>query len=74
MPIPIGIDLGTTFSVIACYRNNRVEIISDGHSKRLIPSLVYYDPESGETFVGHLAYAKSPEFPPNMLRGIRKYR
>lgn len=69
MPYPVGIDLGTTFSAIACYRNDRVEVISDGYRKRLIPSVVYYDPVSGEVSVGKMALYKSREYPLNLLRG-----
>lgn len=69
MPTPIGIDLGTTYSVIGCYRNDRVEIISDSFGKRLIPSMAYYDPTTGEVSVGHLAYDKSRICPPNLLKG-----
>lgn len=73
MPTPIGIDLGTTFSVIACYRKDRVEIISDRFSQRLVPSMVYYNPVSGETCVGRKAYNDSRQCPPNLLRGTIKF-
>lgn len=70
MPTPIGIDLGTTFSVIACFQNEKVEVISDTYRRRLIPSMVYYDPTSGEVSVGSMAYDKYPECPSNFVKGI----
>lgn len=70
MLIPVGIDLGTTFSVIACYRNDRVEIISDGYGQRVIPSVVYYEPGTGKVFVGREAYENSTRCPLNLIKGI----
>lgn len=65
----IGIDLGTTFSCIACYRNDRVEIIPDQHGRCHIPSFVYIDPNNGEVSVGNIAYDLSAQYPKNLLRG-----
>lgn len=69
MPTPIGIDLGTTSSIIACYRNGRPEIISDSFSKRSIPSVVFYDPETGYPSVGQLASLQSPKCLKNLIIG-----
>lgn len=69
MPTPIGIDLGTTFSLIACYKDERVEILSDSYERGLIPSMVYYDPDNGEVSVGRMAEDKSPECPSNFIKG-----
>ncbi|MFH0902518.1 MAG: Hsp70 family protein [Pseudomonadota bacterium] len=50
----VGIDLGTTNSVVATVRNNRVEVIPDAHGHRLHPSVVAFVP-NGDILVGHAA-------------------
>ena len=41
-PRPIGIDLGTTHSLVACVRNERPETITDCDNEALLPSVVAY--------------------------------
>ena len=38
----IGIDLGTTNSCVAIWRNNNLEIIPDDYGNRTVPSYVAY--------------------------------
>jgi len=40
--VAVGIDLGTTHSVIAISRNQQVEVIKDEHGHSIIPSVVAY--------------------------------
>ena len=44
----VGIDLGTTNSVVAWTdQNGRTEIIAGPEGSRIVPSVVYFDPEGG---------------------------
>src|SRR5687768_648069 len=50
----VGIDLGTTNTVVACVRDGRVHVMSDEQGRRLLPSVVSFHP-NGEILVGHPA-------------------
>jgi molecular chaperone DnaK len=50
----VGIDLGTTNTVVACVRGERVHVLADEAGRRLLPSVVSFSP-SGEVLVGHAA-------------------
>ena len=50
----IGIDLGTTNSLVACFRNGKAEIIPNRLGKNLTPSVVSVD-SKGTVYVGRSA-------------------
>ena len=50
----IGIDLGTTNSLAACYRNGKTEIIVNRLGKKITPSIVSID-DNGHILVGETA-------------------
>lgn len=50
----IGIDLGTTNSLVACFRNGKAEIIPNRLGKHLTPSVISVTP-SGTVYVGETA-------------------
>lgn len=50
----IGIDLGTTNSLVACFRNGKAEVIPNRLGKHLTPSVVSVD-ENGTVYVGETA-------------------
>ncbi len=50
----IGIDLGTTNSLAACFRNGKVEIIPNRLGKKLTPSIVSVD-ENSQVLIGETA-------------------
>jgi len=51
----IGIDLGTTNSLAACYRNGQAELIPNRLGGRLTPSVVSVDAGTGTVYVGETA-------------------
>uniref|UniRef100_A0A6U4JUT1 Uncharacterized protein n=1 Tax=Hemiselmis andersenii TaxID=464988 RepID=A0A6U4JUT1_HEMAN len=53
-PGVVGIDLGTTYSVIALFHNGSVEVVPDSQNKNLTPSVVAF-PSHGGVLVGHEA-------------------
>jgi molecular chaperone DnaK len=54
MAAAIGIDLGTTNTVVAVVVDGIATTLEDEHGRRLIPSIVSFD-ESGNTIVGEMA-------------------
>jgi molecular chaperone DnaK len=51
----IGIDLGTTNSVVAVMEGGEATVISSSEGGRLIPSVVAVNPKTGERVVGQVA-------------------
>lgn len=41
--IPVGIDLGTTFSCIGIYRDGKVEIVPDENGSTITPSVISFN-------------------------------
>lgn len=68
---PIGIDLGTTFSSAAVYRNGRTEIIPNKDGHRLTPSYIFYNPNNLNVAVGTTADDLGIRDIPNLLFDIQ---
>ncbi len=66
----VGIDLGTTNSLVATVRNNRAETLSDIDGRVLLPSVVRYTQEG--VVVGHEAKAAAAIDPLNTLISIKR--
>jgi len=64
---PVGIDLGTTNSCVAWWKDGHVEIIAGDQGKRTTPSYVAYAEEEEEPLVGHGAKYQARFDPQNTL-------
>jgi molecular chaperone DnaK len=67
----VGIDLGTTNSEIALYRNGRPEILADQQGRKILPSVVGLT-ETGELLVGEEARNQLLLHPDRTVRSIKR--
>jgi molecular chaperone DnaK len=67
----VGIDLGTTNSEIALYRNGRPEILADEQGRKILPSVVGLT-ETGELLVGEEARNQWLLYPDRTVRSIKR--
>lgn len=68
----VGIDLGTTNSLVAVARNTRPEILPDELGRRLVPSVVSLD-ENGRFLVGHEARNRLESHPLDTVYSIKRF-
>jgi molecular chaperone HscA len=71
-PRPIGIDLGTTNSLVAYVSNERPLAIADCDLQVLVPSVVAYLPD-GETVVGRRAAQLASEHPRDTIVSVKRF-
>ncbi len=71
-PRAIGIDLGTTNSLVAYVKNDRPVAIKDCDQFSLLPSVVHYGP-SGEVIVGRHAQRLAPEHPRETIVSVKRF-
>ena len=67
----VGIDLGTTNSEIAVYRDGRPEVLADEHGRRVLPSVVGVS-ETGDLLVGEDARNQFVLYPERTVRSIKR--
>ena len=68
----VGIDLGTTNSLVATVRSGTPETLLDNEQQHLLPSVVHYG-TAGEVTVGRSAYAQSSSDPLNTLISVKRF-
>ena len=70
--IAVGIDLGTTHSLVATVRSSSAEVIADAQGRPLLPSVVRYF-KDGRTDVGYDARAAQADDPANTIVSVKRF-
>jgi Fe-S protein assembly chaperone HscA len=70
-PRVVGIDLGTTNSLVAYMKNDQPRIIAGPDGDPLLPSIVYYGPD-GEVLVGQEARAHLFDSPERTVYSVKR--
>src|SRR5687767_8308787 len=73
MPKVIGIDLGTTNSVVAVMEGGAPVVIPNAEGSRLTPSVVAVNPKTGERMVGQVAKRQAITNPDNTIFSIKRF-
>src|SRR5678815_5061163 len=68
----IGIDLGTTNSVVAIMEGKEPKVIANEEGARLTPSVVAFD-EKGEVLVGQIARRQAITNPENTVFSSKRF-
>lgn len=71
MPKAVGIDLGTTNSVVAIVQGGEPEVLLNSEGSRLTPSIVAFT-KTGERLVGDLAKRQAVLNPERTIRSIKR--
>ncbi|MDI7250491.1 MAG: Hsp70 family protein, partial [Bacillota bacterium] len=67
----VGIDLGTTNSVVAAIREGRPRVLTTPEGERLLPSVVGLSPE-GDLLVGHPARNQYVLYPERTIKSVKR--
>ncbi len=70
--LAVGIDLGTTNSLVAAMRNSIAVVLNDTDGNALLPSVVRYLP-GGEVHVGYPAQAEQAADPRNTIVSVKRF-
>lgn len=69
----VGIDLGTTNSLVAYMSENGPEVIRDESGNGLVPSIVYYDNETDRLLVGDEARERLITEPRKAIYSVKRF-
>ena len=69
--IAVGIDLGTTHSLVAAVRHGVAECLPDAQGRMILPSVVRYL-EGGGRQIGHEALAHQTQDPANTIASVKR--
>jgi len=69
----IGIDLGTTNSVVAIMEGGEPTVIASAEGGRLIPSVVAVNPKNGERIVGQVAKRQAVTNAENTIFSVKRF-
>ena len=70
--LAVGIDLGTTNSLVATVRNSIPEVLNDEQGRPLLPSIVRYLP-TGNANIGYEAQAAQTVDPKNTIVSVKRF-
>jgi molecular chaperone HscA len=70
--LAVGIDLGTTHSLVATVRSGSAEVIADAEGRALLPSIARYFPD-GRVEVGYGARAAQADDPANTVVSVKRF-
>src|SRR3954466_11986973 len=73
MPRVIGIDLGTTNSVIGILEAGEPTVLENSEGSRITPSVVAVNPKTGERLVGTIARRQAITNPENTVFSIKRF-
>jgi len=69
----VGIDLGTTNSVVAVMEGGKPSVIANAEGFRTTPSVVAYAKKEGERLVGQIAKRQAVMNPENTLYSVKRF-
>jgi molecular chaperone HscA len=70
--LAVGIDLGTTNSLVATVRSSAAAVLNDNQGRSLLPSVVRYD-AAGKIEVGFEAQARQSLDPKNTIVSVKRF-
>src|SRR5512135_3893033 len=70
--LAVGIDLGTTHSLVATVRSSSAECLPDARGRVLLPSIVRYGADGGVE-VGYDAQSKAADDPANTIVSVKRF-